>query len=117
MSFIDFMEDYRGEIMLSLVVILIAAVFFGIGYGTAGFNDDSLSEQEIIDKTTSYVRSYMIEADNAFVTDVADMGNLYVLAFDWDGSGQIVAEAYVTKDGKYFIPAMYDMDAESPEFS
>jgi thiol-disulfide isomerase/thioredoxin len=102
--------------VISIIIMLIGSFVIGANWNK---KEDPISDTGI--EITSaqarimaedFVKANMFGVENAKVLGVEEAGNMWKVTFDLDSDGVEIVDAYVTKDGKYFVPAAYEMNQD-----
>lgn len=101
--------------VISIIIMLAGTFIIGSNWNAP---DESVNANKTITSLQAkvlaeeYVKENMFGVDNAVVLNVSDAGNVWLVVFDLDNNGEEIVDSYVTKDGKYFIPAAYKINEE-----
>lgn len=103
--------------VISVIIMLIGSFIIGLTWSnndepTTAPTGTSITSAQARILAEDFVKANMFGVDNAKIIDVAEAGNMWRVTFDLDGNGQEIVDAYVTKDGSYFIPAAYEINQE-----
>jgi len=93
---------------VSIVLAIILVVSLGFNYTNKGISGDAAGKKAVEFIQTSF------GADVSTFANVSDLGKIYVMNVPYQGQDIPV---YVTKDGKYFISSVIEMNAATDSSS
>lgn len=107
----------KKEVFIAVGIVLIAILSFYVGtmFGGSRASEQEfqvMPEEEVKNNVETFVREVMQGAEDAVVLEVIDQGALYLVRFDWEGDGESVFDAFVSKDGRYLISDAFDLTAD-----
>ncbi|MDD5177836.1 MAG: hypothetical protein PHT54_00965 [Candidatus Nanoarchaeia archaeon] len=103
----------RTIIILERGLLVVLAVLLVISIVTSGFKASSgeISKDEAVTKAMDYINTNVLGGQvEATLDDSSSEAGLYKFKMTISGKSY---ESYVTKDGKLFFPAAYDLTAET----
>ena len=102
--------------VISIIIMMVGAFIIGANWNNeekpVPIVGSDITSAEARLMAEDFVKNNMFGVENAVVIGVEEAGNMWKVTFDLDNDGVEIVDAYVTKDGKYFVPAAYEIDQE-----
>jgi hypothetical protein len=89
--------------IISVLIILVLAFVFlkPVISGKTVINNDPGT------KAVDFINNYLVSSGNVTFSSIQDLGNMYQVNVTYNGK---IVPTYMTKDGRYFIQGIIDMD-------
>lgn len=107
------MTQYNKIISLGLFAVIALAAGYGYFFvfkKAPGGKEAVLSQEEVKAKAEKFISEKLVQpGTEAVITEITEENGLYKIAIDVGGQN---ATAHITKDGKNFLPQVFNMDAQ-----